>query len=114
MVLHGICNWGWAIILFTVVFSLVMLPSRFMMMQSSLKMMRIQPKVDAIKKRYANLKTSDPKRSEMNTEMMELYKTEGVNMYGGCLPMLLQMPLFFAYFRVLHNAVECVRRTGTG
>ena len=69
-------------------------------------MMRLQPKVDAIKKRYANLKMNDPKRAEMNTEMMALYKTENVNMYGGCLPMLLQMPLFFAYYRVLQNAVE--------
>ena len=86
MVLHGISNWGWAIILFTVVFSLAMLPTRFMMMKSSMKMMRIQPKVEAIKKRYAHLKVNDPKRSEMNTEMMALYKTEGVNMYGGCLP----------------------------
>ena len=103
---HGIGNWGWAIIVFTVVFSLVLLPTRFMMMKSSLKMMRIQPKVEAIKKRYAHLKVNDPKRSEMNTEMMALYKTEGVNMYGGCLPLLLQMPLFFAYFRVLQNAVE--------
>jgi len=68
--------------------------------------MRIQPKVDAIKRRYATLKATDPKRAEMNTEMMELYKTEGVNMYGGCLPMLLQMPLFFAYYRVLQNTVE--------
>ncbi len=106
MVDHGIGNWGWAIIIFTVVFSIVLLPTRFMMMKSSLKMMRIQPKVDAIKKRYANLKVNDPKRSEMNTEMMALYKDEGVNMYGGCLPMLVQMPLFFAYFRVLQNAVE--------
>jgi len=106
MVLHGIPNWGWAIIIFTVIFSLVMLPTRFMMMKSSLKMMRIQPKVDAIKKKYANYKVNDPKRAEMNTEMMALYKDEGVNMYGGCLPLLLQMPLFFAYFRVLQNAVE--------
>jgi YidC/Oxa1 family membrane protein insertase len=106
LVLHGISNWGWAIIVFTVVFSLVMLPTRFMMMKSSLKMMRIQPKVDAIKKRYSHLKVNDPKRSEMNTEMMALYKTENVNMYGGCLPLLIQMPLFFAYFRVLQNAVE--------
>ena len=106
MVLHGIPNWGWAIIIFTVAFSVALLPTRFMMMKSSLKMMRIQPKVEAIKKRYAHLKMNDPKRSEMNTEMMELYKTEGVNMYGGCLPLLLQMPLFFAYFRVLQNAVE--------
>ena len=106
MVQHGISNWGWAIILFTMIFTLVLLPSRVMMTKSSLKMMRIQPKVDAIKKRYANLKMNDPKRTEMNTEMMALYKTEGVNMYGSCLPMLLQMPLFFAYYRMLLNAVE--------
>jgi len=102
----GISNWGWAIIVFTALFNLALLPTRLMMTKSSLKMMRIQPKVDAIKKRYANLKMNDPKRNEMNAEMMALYKTEGVNMYGGCLPMLLQMPFFFAYFRVLQNAVE--------
>jgi YidC/Oxa1 family membrane protein insertase len=106
MVVHGIGNWGWAIILFTMAFTLALLPTRFMMMKSQLKMMRIQPKVDAIKRRYANLKVTDPKRNEMNSEMMALYKEEGVNMYGGCLPILVQMPLFFAYFRVLQNAVE--------
>jgi YidC/Oxa1 family membrane protein insertase len=103
---HVISNWGWAIIIVTVLFNLVLLPTRIMMMRSSLKMMRIQPKVEAIRKRYANLKMNDPKKAEMNTEMMALYKAEGVNMYGGCLPMLLQMPLFFAYFRVLQNTVE--------
>jgi len=102
----GAYNWGWAIIIVTVIFNLVMLPTRFMMMKSSLKMMRIQPKVEALKKRYAHLKINDPKKAEMNAEMMQLYKTEGVNMYGGCLPLLLQMPLFFAYYRVLLNAVE--------
>ena len=103
---HGVGNWGWAIIVVTVIFNLLMLPTRFMMMKSSLKMMRIQPKVEALKKRYAHLKTTDPKKAEMNAEMMDLYKTEGVNMYGSCLPMLIQMPLFFAYFRVLQNTVE--------
>ena len=102
----GINNWGWAIIIVTVIFTLVMLPLRFMAMKSSLKMMRIQPKAEAIKKRYAHLKATDPKRAEMNTETMALYKAEGVNMYGSCLPMLPQIPLFFAYFRVLQNAVE--------
>jgi len=106
MVRGGISNWGWAIIVFTTIFNLALLPTRLMMTKSSLKMMRIQPKVEAIKKRYANLKINDPKRAEMNTEMMALYKTEGVNMYGSCLPMLLQMPFFFAYFRVLQSAVE--------
>jgi len=103
---HGIPNWGWGIIVLTVLFNMLMLPTRLMMMRSSLKMMRIQPKVEAIKRKFANLKATDPKRAEMNTEMMALYKTEGVNMYGGCLPLLIQMPLFFAYFRVLQNTVE--------
>ncbi len=102
----GAYNWGWAIIIVTVIFNLLMLPTRFMMMKSSLKMMRIQPKVEAIKQRYKHLKATDPKKAEMNAEMMALYKTEGVNMYGSCLPMLVQMPLFFAYYRVLLNAVE--------
>jgi len=102
----GAYNWGWAIIIVTVLFNLLMMPTRLMMMKSSLKMMRIQPKVEALKKRYSHLKLNDPKRAEMNTEMMALYKTEGVNMYGGCLPLLIQMPLFFAYYRVLLNAVE--------
>jgi YidC/Oxa1 family membrane protein insertase len=103
---HGVPNWGWAIIIVTALFNMILLPTRLMMMRSSLKMMRIQPKVEGIKRKYANLKATDPKRAEMNTEMMALYKTEGVNMYGGCLPMLIQMPLFFAYFRVLQNTVE--------
>jgi YidC/Oxa1 family membrane protein insertase len=103
---HGIPNWGWDIIILTVLFNMLMLPTRLMMMKSSLKMMRIQPKVEAIKRKYANLKATDPKKAEMNAEMMALYKTEGVNMYGGCLPLIIQMPLFFAYFRVLQNTVE--------
>ena len=103
---HGMPNWGWDIIIVTVVFNLLMLPTRLMMMKSSLKMMRIQPKVDALKRKYAHLKVSDPKRAEMNTEMMALYKQENVNMYGGCLPLLIQMPLFFAYYRVLANVIE--------
>ncbi|MGA2205815.1 MAG: membrane protein insertase YidC [Terracidiphilus sp.] len=106
MVQHGIGNWGWAIILSTVIFNLTLLPTRLMMTKSSLKMMRIQPKVDAIKKRYSNLKATDPKRADMNAEMMALYKTEGVNMYGNCLPMLVPMLLLWPYFRVLEYTVE--------
>ena len=106
LVEHGIGNWGWSIILSTVIFNLTLLPTRLMMTKSSLKMMRIQPKVDAIKKRYANLKATDPKRADMNAEMMALYKTEGVNMYGNCLPMLVPMLLLWPYFRVLEYTVE--------
>jgi YidC/Oxa1 family membrane protein insertase len=99
-------NYGWAIILVTLVFNLLMLPTRLMMMKSSLKMQRIQPKLDLIKKKYAHLKATDPKRTEMNTETMALYKEEGINMYGSCLPLLVQMPLLYGYYRVLGNVIE--------
>ncbi len=103
---HGIGNWGWSIIVLTVIFNLLIIWPRMMSMKSSLKMMRVQPKVEALKKRYAHLKINDPKRTEMNAEMMALYKAEGANMFGGCLPLLLQMPLLFAYMSVLRNAAE--------
>jgi YidC/Oxa1 family membrane protein insertase len=103
---HGIGNWGWSIIVLTLIFNLLIIWPRMMSMKSSLKMMRVQPKVDAIKKRYAHLKINDPRREEMNAEMMALYKAEEANMFGGCLPMLLQMPLLFAYVSVLRNAPE--------
>jgi YidC/Oxa1 family membrane protein insertase len=103
---HGVGNWGWAIIVLTVMFNLVTAWPRVVSTKSSLKMMRIQPKVDAIKQRYAHLTLHDPKRAEMNVEMMDLYKAEGANMFGGCLPMVLQMPLLFGYMRVLRSAPE--------
>ena len=104
---HGyVGNWGWAIVICTIVFNLLMMPTRFMMMKSSLKMQRIQPKMEAIKKRYAHLKATDPKRAEMNAETMKLYKDEGINMYGSCLPLLVQMPLLYGYYRVLGNVIE--------
>jgi len=102
----GANNWGWAIILFTAVFNLIMLPTRFSMMKQSLRMQRIQPKLDAIKNRYKHLKMNDPKRADMNTEMMALHKAEGINPVGGCLPLLLQLPLFSAYYYVLARAIE--------
>lgn len=106
MVKRGLGNWGWAIIVSTAIINLTLLPTRIAAMKSSLKMMRIQPKMDAIKKRYSNLKVNDPRKMEMQQEQMALMKAEGVNMYGSCLPML--VPLFFLwpYYRVLLNAVE--------
>jgi len=103
---HGVANWGWDIILLTGIFNLLMFWPRILSMKSSLKMMRIQPRIDEVKKRYAHLSLNDPKRVDMSSEMMALYKSEGANMYGGCLPLLVQMPLLFAYAKVLQNAVE--------
>ncbi len=75
-------------------------------MRSSVKMRRIQPKVESIKKRYAHLKMRDPKQAEMQSEIMALYKLEGVNMFGGCLLQLIPMPLLYAMYRMLANAGE--------
>jgi YidC/Oxa1 family membrane protein insertase len=103
---HGVGNWGWAIIVLTAIFNLLMLWPRMMSMKSSLRAMRLQPKVDEIKRRYEELKRNDPRRAAMGAELAALYKNEGANMYAGCLPLLLQMPLFLAYIRVLQHATE--------
>jgi YidC/Oxa1 family membrane protein insertase len=103
---HIVANWGWAILLLTVVLNLAMLPTRFQMMKSSLKMQRIQPQMDAIKAKYGKFKATDPRKQEMQKEMFALQKAEGVNMFGGCLPMLIQWPLLFGFYRVLENVIE--------
>jgi YidC/Oxa1 family membrane protein insertase len=69
-------------------------------------MQRIQPQIEGIKAKYAKYKTTDPRRQEMNKEMFDLQKKEGVNMFGGCLPMLLQYPLLFGFYRMLMYAIE--------
>ncbi|MFZ1943310.1 MAG: membrane protein insertase YidC [Acidobacteriaceae bacterium] len=103
---HVVHNWGWAILLLTVVLTLAMFPTRFTMMKSSIKMQRIQPQMTYIKEKYKKYKFDDPRKQDMNREMQELYKKEGVNMFGGCLPMLIQMPLIFAFYEMLENAIE--------
>jgi len=103
---HMVANWGWAIILLTIVLNLAMLPTRFQMMKSSLKMQRIQPQMDAIKAKYAKFKATDPRKQDMQKEMFALQKAEGVNMFGGCLPMLIQWPLLFGFYKVLENVIE--------
>ncbi len=103
---HLASNWGWAIIILTIVINIVLLPLRIKTMQSGLKMQRIQPQTDAIKAKYKNLKVTDPKRNEMNAEIMQLQKDHGVNMFGGCIPSLIQLPLLFAFFSMLPKVVE--------
>jgi YidC/Oxa1 family membrane protein insertase len=98
--------WGWSIVLLTILINLLILPLRVKTMQSGLKMQRIQPQMDAIKERYKKYKATDPKRNEMNVEIMKLQKDNGVNMFGGCIPTLIQMPLLFAFFSMLPKVVE--------
>ncbi len=103
---HVVPNWGWSILLLTIVLNLAMLPTRVQMMKSSLKMQRIQPQMEVIKAKYAKYKTTDPRKQEMQREIMDLQKAEGVNMFGGCLPMLIQWPLLFGFYRMLGNVIE--------
>ncbi|MEG9438006.1 membrane protein insertase YidC [Edaphobacter sp. HDX4] len=104
--LHVVSNWGWAIILLTLAINVLLLPLRVKTMQSGLKMQRIQPQMDAIKERYKKYKINDPKRNEMNVEIMKLQKDNGVNMFGGCIPTLVQLPLLFAFYSMLPKVIE--------
>src|ERR1700678_2552426 len=101
---HIVANWGWAILLQTLVINLALLPLRLSQMKSMLKMQRVAPQIKAIQEKYKKYSLRDPKKAEMNVEISELYKKEGVNPAGGCLPLLIQMPFLFAYYRMLNVA----------
>jgi YidC/Oxa1 family membrane protein insertase len=99
-------NWGWAIVIVTLIINTVLLPLRFTSMRSAQKMAKLQPRIQALNDKYKGISMKDPRKQKQNEEMMELYKTEGINPLGGCVPMLLQMPFFFAFFKVLSVAIE--------
>ena len=99
-------NWGWAIILLTVLVNIVIFPLRHKSVVSMRKMQEVQPEMKAIQERYAHLKATDPDKQKMNQEIMALYRDRGVNPASGCLPMLLTFPILFAFFSLLRSAVE--------
>ena len=99
-------NFGWAIVVLTIVINMVLLPLRLTSMKSMKKMQALKPQVDVINAKYKNVGLRDPKKAEQNQEVMELYKKHGVNPMGGCLPMVLQMPIFIAFYSVLQVAIE--------
>jgi YidC/Oxa1 family membrane protein insertase len=103
---HWVPNWGWSIAILTLIINGVLLPLRISSMKSALKMSKIQPQMKAIQEKYKKYSMTDPRRADMQKEMSELYKREGVNPLGGCLPMLLQMPFLFAFYSMLSNAYE--------
>jgi YidC/Oxa1 family membrane protein insertase len=106
MYTHIVSNWGWAILLQTLIINLALLPLRLSQMKSMLKMQRVAPQIKAIQEKYKKYSLRDPKKAEMNTEISELYKKEGVNPAGGCLPLVIQMPFLFAYYRMLNVAMD--------
>ena len=98
---HGIVgNWGWAIVLVTLLIKLILFPLSYKGMMSMQKLKDLAPQMKELKEKYGK----DPQK--MNAKMMEMYKKNGANPMGGCLPLILQIPIFFAIYRVLLNAVE--------
>jgi YidC/Oxa1 family membrane protein insertase len=99
-------NWGWSIILLTIIINVIMLPLKHKGVVSMRKMQEIQPEVKAIQDRYSKLKATDPAKQKMNQELMALYKERGVNPASGCVPMLLPMPVLLAMWALLSTAIE--------
>ncbi len=100
---HGwVNNWGWAIVFLTVCIKLVTLPLTLKQMNSMKAMKRIQPQMAALKEKYKD------DRVKQGQEMQALFAREGVNPLAGCFPMLIQMPIWFAFYSMLGAAVELV------
>jgi YidC/Oxa1 family membrane protein insertase len=105
--LYGyIGNYGWAIVLLTIGINLAIFPLRHKSVVSMRKMQELQPQMKAIQDRYAGLKVTDPARQKMNTEIMNLYREKGVNPASGCIPMLLTLPVLFAFYSLLTQSIE--------
>ena len=103
---HIVPNWGWAILIQTVIINLALLPLRISQMKSMLKMQRVAPQIKVIQEKYKKYTMRDPRKQPMNEEIAALYKKEGVNPAGGCLPLVIQMPFLFAYYRMLGVALD--------
>jgi YidC/Oxa1 family membrane protein insertase len=99
-------NYGWSIIILTFLINLALFPFRYKQMASMQKMSAVQPKLKSIQDKYKRMKKEDPRKQQMNAEVMALYKEHGVNPLGGCLPLLLQMPILFAFYRMLYTSIE--------
>lgn len=99
-------NYGWSIIALTFLINLVLFPIRYKQMSSMQRMSEIQPKLRSIQDKYKRMKRDDPRKQQMNAEVMAMYKEHGVNPLGGCLPLLVQMPILFAFYQMLVASIE--------
>ena len=103
---HWTSNWGWTIILVTVMINVALLPLRISQIKSSMKMQKVAPQMQQIQEKYKKYKLDDPRRADMQKEVAALYKEHDVNPVGGCLPVIIQMPFLFAFYTMLSNAIE--------
>ena len=103
---HYIPNWGWAIVVMTLAINMLLFPLKVKSYRSMQRMQKVAPEVKQIQERYKKYSMRDPRKAEMNKEIMALYQREGINPVGGCLPMVLQMPIWFGLYRMLGVTIE--------
>jgi YidC/Oxa1 family membrane protein insertase len=99
-------NYGWSIVVLTIIINVLIFPLRHRSMVSMKKMQALQPELKAIQDRYAKYKFTDPERQKMGAEQLALYKSRGVSPASGCVPMLLTMPVLLAFYSLLSQAIE--------
>jgi YidC/Oxa1 family membrane protein insertase len=99
-------NWGWAIVVLTLVINMLLFPLRLSSYKTTLKMQRVGPEIKQIQEKYKKYSMRDPRKAEMNKEVMAVYSREGINPVGGCFQMFLQMPIWFGLNTVLRYSIE--------
>ena len=99
-------NYGWAIVLLTLLINLLLVPLKHYSFVSMRKMQTLAPQIQHIRDKYKKVKPTDPRYQHMNQEIMTLYKEHNVNPISGCLPMVLMIPFFFAFYRLLMSSIE--------
>ncbi len=103
---HYVPNYGWAIVLITIAINMVMFPLKVKSMRAMQKMQKVAPEIKSIQERYKKYSMRDPRKAEMNKEVMAVYSREGINPLGSCWPTLIQMPIWFGLYRMLANTIE--------
>ncbi len=101
-----VANWGWSIVIVTVFINTILFPLKYKSTKSMRKMQQLQPLVKEINNRYKGVTMRDPRKAKQNEELQALYKKHNANPMGGCLPILLQMPILFAFYKLLTVAIE--------
>ena len=110
--LHGyIPNWGWAIVVLTLFINMLLFPLRISSYKTTLKMQRVAPEIKAIQEKYKKYSMRDPRKAEMNKEVMAIYSREGINPVGGCFQMFLQMPVWIGLNTALRYSIEMRQAT---
>jgi len=99
-------NWGWAVIVFTLAINMLFYPLKIKSMRAAQKMQKAAPEIKAIQEKYKKYGMRDPRKAKMNEEVMAVYSREGINPLGSCWPMLLQLPFWWAFYRVLYYSIE--------